>query len=174
VLDVGCSYGYLGEWLTKNKNCQLYGIDINREAVEYVKKSAYYKNVFNLDLDYPEKTKEEFDKFSKLEEIFDFAICADVLEHLKQPTEALEFIVSKLKFDGQVLVSIPNIAHMDIILNLLEGKFNYSEFGILDNTHLRFFTKRSFAEWIKHSNDFYKTIGFQFDVKQIGSTRILV
>ncbi|MGI1690924.1 glycosyltransferase [Thermoanaerobacter uzonensis] len=170
VLDVGCSYGYLGEWLVKNKNCQVYGIDIDEEAVEHVKEREYYKDVFHLDLDYPEKTKDEFDRFAKLEEIFDFVVCADVLEHLKNPTEALEFVVSKLKFSGQVLISVPNIAHMDIILNLLESKFNYSEFGILDNTHLRFFTKRSFVEWIKNANEFYKDNGFKFDVRYLGGT----
>lgn len=171
VLDVGCSYGYLGEWLNKNKNCQMYGIDIDKEAVEYVKKSGYYKDVFHLDLDFPEKTKEEFERMEKLKEIFDFVICADILEHLKNPTEALEFVISKLKLGGQVLISIPNIAHMDIILNLLESKFNYSEFGILDNTHLRFFTKSSFVEWINSANELYKSKGFKLDVKYLGGTK---
>ncbi|MDN5302825.1 MAG: hypothetical protein PWQ60_2339, partial [Thermoanaerobacteraceae bacterium] len=170
VLDVGCSNGYLGEWLIKNKNCQVYGIDIDREAVEYVRERGYYRDIFNLDLDYPEKTKEEFERFAKIEEIYDFVICADVLEHLKNPTEALEFVVSKLKSGGQVLISIPNIAHMDIILNLMEGKFNYSELGILDNTHLRFFTKSSFVEWINSANVLYKSKGFKLDVKYLGGT----
>lgn len=173
VLDVGCSYGYLGEWLNKNKNCQVYGVDIDKEAVGYVKERGYYKDVFNLDLDYPGKTKDEFDRFRNLTEIFDFVICADVLEHLKQPTEALEFIVSKLKLGGQALISIPNIAHMDIILNLLVSKFNYSELGILDNTHLRFFTKKSFVEWINSANELYKDKGFKLDVRYLGGTKYI-
>jgi 2-polyprenyl-3-methyl-5-hydroxy-6-metoxy-1,4-benzoquinol methylase len=74
VLDVGCSFGYLGEWLVKNKNCQVYGIDIDKEAVAYVKERRFYKDVFNLDLDYPEKTRDEFDRFADLEDIFDFVI----------------------------------------------------------------------------------------------------
>jgi glycosyltransferase involved in cell wall biosynthesis/2-polyprenyl-3-methyl-5-hydroxy-6-metoxy-1,4-benzoquinol methylase len=170
VLDVGCSYGYLGEWLVENKNCEVYGIDISNEALEYVKNKGYYKDVFNLDLDYPQNTKDEFERFKQIGEIFDFVVCADVLEHLKNPTTALEFVSSKLKIGAQVLVSIPNIAHMDIVLNLLESRFNYSEYGILDNTHLRFFTKRSFAEWIKNANQYYKTKNFQFDLKHIGYT----
>ncbi|AEE14040.1 glycosyl transferase family 2 [Thermodesulfobium narugense DSM 14796] len=173
VLDVGCSYGYVGEWLNKNKDCQVYGIDINRQALDYVRERGYYKDLYCLDLDYPQNTKEEFDRFENLKEIFDFIICADVIEHLKNPTIALEFVSSKLKFGGQILVSIPNVAHMDIILNLLEGKFNYSEFGILDNTHLRFFTKRSFAEWVKNANEYYKSQGFKFDLKHTGSTTYL-
>ncbi len=173
VLDVGCSYGYLGEWLVKNKNCQVYGIDINNQALGYVKERGYYKDVYWLDLDYPKNTKDEFERFEKLGEMFDFVVCADVLEHLKNPTDALNFVASKLKYGGQILISIPNIAHMDIILNLLEGKFNYSEFGILDNTHLRFFTKRSFAEWIRNANEYYKSQGFKFDLRHIGSTTYL-
>ncbi|WP_461867522.1 methyltransferase domain-containing protein, partial [Hydrogenobaculum sp.] len=170
VLDVGCSYGYLGEWLNKNKNCQVYGIDIDADAISYVKDRGYYKDVFLLDLDYLQNTKDEYERFLQLKEMFDFIICGNVLEHLKNPTNALDFITSKLKFGGQVLVSVPNIAHMDIILNLLQGRFNYSEFGILDNTHLRFFTKRSFLEWIKNANEFYKEKGFKFDVKYLGGT----
>lgn len=173
VLDIGCSYGYLGEWLTENKNCQVYGIDINNDYLEFVKESGYYKDLYNFDIDYPKNTKNEFERFEKLKEIFDFIICADVLEHLKNPTDALDLISSKLKFGGQVLVSIPNIAHIDIILNLLEGNFNYSEFGILDNTHLRFFTKKSFVEWIKNANDLYKYRDFKFDIKHIGTTHYL-
>ena len=66
VLDVGCSYGYLGEWLAKNKNCQIYGIDINEEALNYVKDRGHYKDVFHLDLDYPQNTKNEFERFGQL------------------------------------------------------------------------------------------------------------
>ena len=171
VLDVGCAHGYLGEWLNKNKNCQIYGIDIDGEAINYVKERGYYKDVFNIDIDYQEKTKDELDRFANLKEIFDYAICADILEHLKQPTEALEFVVAKLKLGAQVLISIPNIAHADIIFNLLENNFNYSELGILDNTHLRFFTKKSFVEWINLANEKFKENGYKLDIKFIGSTR---
>jgi len=171
VLDVGCAYGYIGEWLNKNKKCTIYGIDIDSEALSYVKRAGYYSDLFNIDLDYTDKCHEEFLRFNALNDnLFDFIICADVLEHLKDPTHALEIISSKLKLSGQIVISIPNIAHLDIILNLLEGKFNYSDFGLLDNTHLRFFTKRSFIEWINLANERFKEKGYQFDVKLIGET----
>ena len=172
VLDVGCSYGYVGEWLNKNKNCTIYGIDIDVEALKHVKSSGYYKDLFKIDLDYTDKFRKEFERFNALSKgLFDFIICADVLEHFKDPTQALEIISSKLKLSGEIVISIPNIAHLDIILNLLEGKFNYSDFGLLDNTHLRFFTKESFVEWINLANDNFKKKGFKFDVRLIGSTR---
>ncbi len=174
VLDVGCAYGYVGEWLVKNKNCTVYGLDIDAESIEYVKKGGFYKGLFNIDLDYPEndKLKTELDKFNSLAEgLFDFIICADVLEHLKDPASALEIIASKLKFSGEIVVSIPNIAHLDIILNLLEGRFNYSDFGLLDNTHLRFFTKSSFIEFINSANEKFIKSGFKFDLRIFGETR---
>ena len=174
VLDVGCAYGYTGEWLKKNKNCSIYGLDVDSKALDYVKNCGYYTDLFNIDLDYPycsDIFKKDFERFNSLSgEPFDFIICADVLEHLKDPTGALEIISNKLKFSGQIIISLPNIAHLDIILNLLEGKFNYSDFGLLDNTHLRFFTKQSFIEWINLANERFKKKGFKFDIELFGTT----
>lgn len=175
VLDVGCAYGYIGEWLKKNKNCTMYGLDVDSEALDCVRKSGYYKDLFNIDLDYPDfsgAAKKDTERFNSLSaDAFDFIICADVLEHLKDPTKALEILASKLKLSGQFVISVPNIAHLDIILNLLDGKFNYSDFGLLDNTHLRFFTKRSFIEWINLANEKFKKNGFKFDIELFGKTR---
>ena len=179
VLDAGCAYGYIGEWLKKNKNCSMYGLDVDFEALNYVKKTGYYKDLFNIDLDLdftsfsaPSTSKKDTERFNSLSgDTFDFIICADVLEHLKDPTGALEILASKLKFSGQFVISVPNIAHLDIILNLLDGKFNYSDFGLLDNTHLRFFTKRSFIEWINLANEKFKKNGFKFDIELFGKTR---
>lgn len=171
VLDVGCSYGHFGEVLVKQKKCKVYGIDINEEALNFVKNQGYYSDVFLIDLDEPEKFKSELYRFEKLEKLFDFIICSDILEHLKKPSDAITFVADKLKFCGQVIISIPNISNIDIILNLLEGRFNYSEYGILDNTHLRFFTKRSFGEWIFSINNSYPNLDFQFDLQHIGSTQ---
>ncbi|MCL4533525.1 MAG: methyltransferase domain-containing protein [Deltaproteobacteria bacterium] len=179
VLDVGCAYGYIGEWLKKNKNCSMYGLDVDFEALNYVKKTGYYKDLFNIDLNLdftsfsaPSTSKKDTERFNSLSgDTFDFIICADVLEHLKDPTGALEILASKLKFSGQFVISVPNIAHLDIILNLLDGKFNYSDFGLLDNTHLRFFTKRSFIEWVNLANEKFKKNGFKFDIELFGKTR---
>jgi len=171
VLDVGCSYGYFGEILVREKGCRVYGIDVNEEALNFIKKQGYYRDVFLIDLDEQRKFETELNRFKKLEEIFDFVICSDILEHLKKPSDAITFVADKLKFGGQVIVSIPNISNIDIILNLLEGRFNYSEYGILDNTHLRFFTKRSFGEWLFSINESFPKLDFQFDLQHIGSTQ---
>ncbi len=170
VLDVGCSYGYLGEWLIKNKNCTVYGIEIDRIALQKVRTDGLYKDVFEIDLDYTEKNLSEFERFNKLDIEFDYIICGDVLEHLKDPTAILTMLIDRLKEGGRILISIPNIANIDIILNLIEGRFNYSGCGILDSTHLRFFTKNSFIEWI-HSINYHILKGYSLDVALVGSTK---
>lgn len=170
VLDVGCSYGYLGEWLITNKGCTVYGIDVDRVALDKVRNDGLYKDVFEIDLDYPEKNPVEFERFNKLDIEFDYIICGDVLEHLKNPTAILTILSERLKEGGKILVSIPNISNIDIILNLIEGRFNYSETGILDSTHLRFFTKTSFIDWIDSIN-YHVLKDYSLDVALIGSTR---
>ncbi len=170
VLDVGCSYGYLGEWLIKNKNCTVYGIEVDKIALNKVKSEGLYRDVFEIDLDYIEKNLSEFERFDKLEIEFDYIICGDVIEHLKDPTTVLAILLEKLKEEGKVLISIPNIANIDVVLNLIDGRFNYSQVGILDSTHLRFFTKASFVEWIQSINsNILKE--YRLDVALVGSTK---
>ncbi|HSE91868.1 MAG TPA: methyltransferase domain-containing protein, partial [Methylomirabilota bacterium] len=74
---------------------------------------------------------------------FDVIVCADVLEHLADPESALERLVTHLAPGGAVVVSIPNVAHLWVRLGLLAGRFDYADRGLLDRTHLRFFTRRT-------------------------------
>lgn len=77
---------------------------------------------------------------------FDYIIFADVLEHLYDPEKILKRMLPYLKPDGKFLCSIPNIMHKSVLIPLLQGKFEYEEAGILDRTHVRFFTLDSIAE----------------------------
>jgi len=78
-----------------------------------------------------------------LDGLFDTIVCGDVLEHLADPTGVLRVLVRALAPGGEVVVSVPNVAHLWVRLSLLAGRFDYAERGILDRTHLRFFTERS-------------------------------
>ena len=80
---------------------------------------------------------------------FDVVVCADVLEHLPRPEELLERIRTWLAPGGVLLVSVPNVANVTVRAALLTGRFAYAERGILDRTHLRFFTRRSARELIE-------------------------
>lgn len=76
-------------------------------------------------------------------ETFDYVIAADVIEHLRDPLKCLTMIKKFLSNDSQLLISLPNIAYGGIIAALFCGQFPYADKGILDETHLRFFTKDS-------------------------------
>ncbi len=82
---------------------------------------------------------------------FDHIIFSDVLEHLYDPWEALKKATQLLKPQGTMLTSIPNIAHSSIVINLLKGNFDYQNLGLLDNTHIRFFTKKSILELLNRA-----------------------
>lgn len=138
VLDVGCANGFLAEKLKKEKQCEVWGIEVDPELANQAK--AFCKEVFagdveDLDIHYPA-------------DYFDAIIFGDILEHTKDPKEVIIRYKKHLKKDGKMIVSLPNIAFWSIRLNLLFGRFDYQEKGIMDRTHLRFFTIRSARELI--------------------------
>lgn len=77
---------------------------------------------------------------------FDVVLLADVLEHLPDPAATLAWAVGLLAVGGRVLVSVPNVAFLSVRLALLVGRFQYQARGILDRTHLRFYTRRSLLQ----------------------------
>ncbi len=79
---------------------------------------------------------------------FDVIICGDILEHLSDPARVLASLTHSLSADGLIIVSVPNVAHLWIRLRLLFGHFDYADRGILDRTHLRFFTRKSFLRFL--------------------------
>ncbi len=175
VLDVGCATGYIGDWLVKNKKCNVYGIDFNETELEKLREKNIYKENYCIDLDlldydlYREHNK-DIEQFEKENILFDSIIIADVLEHLKNPTGVLLWLSKKLKLNGNLLISIPEIGNIDIIIGLLAGGFNYNRYGILDNSHLRFFTEMSFIEWIESINEQTET-GCKFNLELIGQIK---
>lgn len=165
VLDIGCGSGKFGRKL-KEKECTVYGLERDSKAAEYAMKTGCYKNVFECDI--TEKDCNAYREFLEIAKDIDIIILSDILEHLEEPTQLLVQCNDLLKENGHILVSIPNIAHMDISLNLLNGRFNYTDMGILDNTHLKFFTKTSFFEWINLMNESFSEINF--DAEYLGGT----
>ena len=82
---------------------------------------------------------------------FDVVVCADVLEHLPEPDAVLARIRRWMAPDGVLLVSLPNVANVAVRLALLAGRFEYAETGILDRTHLRFYTRRSARRLVENA-----------------------
>lgn len=135
VLDVGCAVGALGRYLSQTKRCVVDGIEANVEAAQIA--LPYYRQIFNLDL-------ESDDLAAELEgRQYDTIVCADVLEHLRDPGGLLRILTPFLAPGGEFLISTPNVGHIGVIMELIDGDFRYREEGILDATHLRFFTRQS-------------------------------
>lgn len=139
VLDIGCATGYFARKL-QEKDCETWGVDNDEEAAK--KASRYCKKVIVCDLD-------SVKKLPVPKKYFDYVIILDVIEHLLHPENILAIIRPHLKNDGKIIVSVPNIAHASIRWGLLKGEFQYTPTGILDKTHLHFYTKTSFENILK-------------------------
>jgi O-antigen biosynthesis protein len=134
VADFGCATGYFSA-LLKQYGYSVVGVEINPDAAKVAEE--FCEKVIVADLDIV-SVKEIFPT-----ETFDVVTFGDVLEHLRDPWRVLKEVKDILKPNGFVVASIPNIAHGDIRLALLQGDFDYTPLGVLDNTHLRFFTKKT-------------------------------
>ena len=129
VLEVGCDLGAtLVEIQNRFPKCKTYGLDINEAAVEIAKHvtEAKYGNIDELRIPFREK--------------FDYIIFGDVLEHLRHPEEVVEMCRDSLNEDGCIIACIPNVMHISVMEQLLEGRFVYQDVGLLDRTHIHFFT----------------------------------
>lgn len=132
VLDVGCSEGLLAKRMYQN-NCTVVGIELDNEAA--LKAKSFCKEVIVGDVESAILNQKYLNHF-------DVIVFADILEHLKDPLRLLMTFKKYLNNDGYIIVSIPNITNWKIRLQLLFGKFEYKEYGILDNGHLRFFNEK--------------------------------
>ena len=133
ILELGCSSGYLSKFLMQDMACVVVGVDINQSVL--LQAAPYCQQTIVADLD----------SNAWLAEIagqqFDVVLCADVLEHLKNPAAMLASLKPYLHQDSRLLASVPNVAHASIRLELLQGHFDYESLGLLDDTHLHFYTR---------------------------------
>ena len=138
VLDVGCATGVNGDYLLKNNFASLvYGIEFNNNmALEASKKNT---KVFCGDLN----STDFIFEVNRQNVKFDYIIFGDILEHLNDPLNALIELKKMLKDDGKIIISLPNIAHIELFIQVyIHGTWPKNERGIFDKTHLRWFTKK--------------------------------
>jgi 2-polyprenyl-3-methyl-5-hydroxy-6-metoxy-1,4-benzoquinol methylase len=132
ILDVGCGSGNLGRLFRgRGEQVEIVGLDKSPDAL--LKSEPFYDRLLAMDLD-------SFSGLPYKENHFEAIILADVLEHLKEPEQMLKDIRRYLTPNGVVVVSLPNIARIEIRLGLLLGRFSYATSGIMDRTHLHFYT----------------------------------
>ena len=133
ILDVGCSVGNFGILLKAELDAEVWGVEIDAEAAKLAEK------VIDHVICGP------FDKAADLPPgYFDCIVFNDVLEHMVDPYSALSYAKSLLASEGRVVASIPNVRYFSNLWDVvIRGSWEYSDTGILDRTHLRFFTKSS-------------------------------
>ncbi|MDZ7334585.1 MAG: class I SAM-dependent methyltransferase [candidate division KSB1 bacterium] len=142
VLDVGCGVGVTGQYLKDQMRVkEVVGIELNAEAAHQAR--AVLDQVVIGDIQQIELP------FGP--DHFDCIICADLLEHLFNPWAVLNKLKAYLKPTGWMLLSVPNVQHWSMIVNLLRGEWRYQHEGILDNTHIRFFTRSSVRDMVEQA-----------------------
>ena len=140
VLDVGCSTGDLGRFLG-TQGCTVDGVEVDEEAAQMASKILRRVAVVDLDRE---------DLVAAMDGArYDCIVFADVLEHLMDPATVLRSAISLLAPDGAIVISVPNVAHGALRLALLQGRWDYRTTGLLDNTHVRFFTRDSILDLVR-------------------------
>jgi len=144
ILDIGCSTGIIGENIKKIYNSEVIGIELDKEMAQIAK--TRLDKVIVGDIERLKLAKYFREKY------FDYIIFADILEHLRDPWETLGKVANLLSEDGFIIASIPNVGHYSTCLSLLFGYWPYTNRGIHDINHLRFFTLKSIYEMFKEAN----------------------
>lgn len=140
VLDLGCGSGALGQFLAINHGCVTDGLTLSEAEADHAR--PYYRAVHVSDL-------EACDLLAVFPaQKYDYIVCADVLEHLRKPERILETCRQLLAPAGKLLISVPNAAYCGLIAELMQGEFRYRDEGLLDKTHLRFFTRSSLLRFL--------------------------
>lgn len=130
VLECGCATGYMTRFMKEKLNCTVDVIEYDFDAIKQAK--LFARDGFCCDLSELEWC--EHFKYRK----YDRILFSDVLEHLHNPMVVLMYARQFLKEDGRIIVSIPNICHNDILIRMFNNSFTYTEFGLLDDTHIHF------------------------------------
>ena len=156
VLEVGCAEGRLGHVFKQQcPQAEWIGVDIHAPAVEAAKQLLDDAHCLNV----------ERDDLTALGSGFDLVVMGDVLEHLVDPLAALERIRALCTPGARLVCCIPNMGHYTVVERLLGGDLSYDDSGLLDTTHVRFFTLSSAmkllldAGWLPHLADFYEVLG---------------
>jgi 2-polyprenyl-3-methyl-5-hydroxy-6-metoxy-1,4-benzoquinol methylase len=156
ALEIGCAEGRLGQAFKRQcPEAEWIGVDIHAPSVESAKQIIDEAHCLNI----------EHDDLSALGSGFDLVVMGDVLEHLVNPLAALERIRELCSPGARLVCCIPNMGHYTVVERLLGGDLSYDDSGLLDETHVRFFTLSSAmkmlldAGWLPHLADFYEVLG---------------
>ena len=139
VLEMGCATGYMTRYMTGKLACVVDVVEMDAEAIKQA--APFTRNFHCCDLN-----DDVWYINCRKEERYDYILFADVLEHLKYPLTTLTMATDLLMNNGKMIISIPNICHNDIIIQLFYDHFRYTDLGLLDNTHIHFWGREDFIK----------------------------
>ncbi len=153
VLELGCANGRLGQrFKESHPHTTWWGVDLSAEAAATA--APHLDRVFTLDLDSAD--------LAVLGRGFDVIVIGDLLEHLRRPQAVLEALYDLSAAGAQIVCCLPNMAHVSVIERLIAGDISYDPVGLLDQTHVRFFSPGSAfktfldAGWLPHMEEQYR------------------
>lgn len=155
VVEIGCNTGKLAEeYRMINPNVRYLAVELYEKAAQKAATRIDFVITGNI---------EEFEVFATLEKHLgenkiEVLICSDVLEHLIDPWTILSKFRKMMVPNGYCIVCLPNVSHWTILAGLIHGEWNYADFGLLDKSHLRFFTKKTMIELFETSGWYVETL----------------
>lgn len=142
ILEIGCAEGRTGELAISNGKCQFYcGIELHEPSAEIASNrlsKVIIGNVETLEFDFEPNS-------------FDAILLSEVLEHLLDPWAVVQHLAKYLKPGGLLFASSPNVSHHRVIRQLLRGRWDLTETGVMDKTHLRWFTPKSYEQLFRQA-----------------------
>lgn len=151
VIEIGTGSGALANAYLKNNQATNYiGVEIDDKYA--ILSERFCKKVYLENFENPSKN------LTQELHTADLVIFSDVLEHMYNPWKILEFLSIKMPKSGSIIASIPNIQHWSIQARLINGDFNYSDTGLLDKTHIRFFTRKTIVKLFEENGFSIETI----------------
>ena len=147
VLEIGCAHGRMTKYLREQLGCRVVIIERDGAAGRAAANFASDATLVGEELGDVEKDGWR-EHLRRLRASFDYIIFADILEHLFHPERALAHAVEFLKPEGSVWVSVPNLAHNSVLIELLQDRFEYRNVGLLDASHVHFFSEQSLLKLV--------------------------
>ncbi|MDF0668380.1 MAG: class I SAM-dependent methyltransferase [Nitrospira sp.] len=139
VLEVGCGPGSITKLLTQHGQCRVTALELDPEAI--TKAAPYCEAIMQADLN-----SAEWPQLLAGAERFDVLVAADVLEHLYDPWTTLRRMIPLINPNGYLVISLPHVGHAAVASCLINGDFEYRDWGLLDRTHIRFFGFKNIKE----------------------------
>ena len=136
VLEIGCSTGYFSQALIR-KNCEVIAVDNDPDAVRTCQQRG-------IEAHHCDVGSAEFDNILFTQASYDYVLAMDVLEHLAAPHLLISALAKGMQQKAKLIVTGPNVAYWHVRWRLLQGRWEYTEAGVMDKTHLRWFTR---ATW---------------------------